>query len=329
MSINVAIDGPAGAGKSTISRRAAKELGFIYVDTGALYRTVGLNAIRTGVNLDSPEEIAESVKGISVDLGYENGEQSVFLNGENVSAFIRTPEASMAASRVSAVPAVREFLFGLQQDIAAKNDCVMDGRDIGTVVLPHAQVKIFLTASAEERARRRYKELMEKGEKVEYEKVLAEMKERDYNDSNRAIAPLKAAPDAITVDTTELTLEESIEKTADPAYATAVGILLKGAEQGACAFVERPAARPAEQQGFRPPQPQPAPEFRHTPRFQQPVQAPPAAPAAEEAEEDAAASGGEETPVIESKRKRNWSSIFQKTFDKINSSFTAAEDEEI
>ena len=202
MSINVAIDGPAGAGKSTISRRAAKELGFIYVDTGALYRTVGLNAIRTGVNLDSPEEIAESVKG----------EQSVFLNGENVSAFIRTPEASMAASRVSAVPAVREFLFGLQQDIAAKNDCVMDGRDIGTVVLPHAQVKIFLTASAEERARRRYKELMEKGEKVEYEKVLAEMKERDYNDSNRAIAPLKAAPDAITVDTTELTLEESIEK---------------------------------------------------------------------------------------------------------------------
>ena len=123
--------------------------------------------------------------------------------------------------------------------------------------------------------------------------------------------------------------EESKEKTADPAYATAVGILLKGAEQGACAFVERPAARPAEQQGFRPPQPQPAPEFRHTPRFQQPVQAPPAAPAAEEAEEDAAASGGEETPVIESKRKRNWSSIFQKTFDKINSSFTAAEDEEI
>lgn len=212
MSINVAIDGPAGAGKSTISRRAAKELGFIYVDTGALYRTVGLNAIRTGVNLDSPEAIAESVNGISVDLGYENGEQSVFLNGENVSAFIRTPEASMAASRVSAVPAVREFLFGLQQDIAAKNDCVMDGRDIGTVVLPHAQVKIFLTASAEERARRRYKELMEKGEKVEYEKVLAEMKERDYNDSNRAIAPLKAAPDAITVDTTELTLEESIEK---------------------------------------------------------------------------------------------------------------------
>ena len=203
MSINVAIDGPAGAGKSTISRRAAQALGFIYVDTGALYRTVGLNALRRGVDLEKTEAIAESVKGISVELKYENGEQAVFLNGENVSAFIRTPEA---------VPAVREFLFGLQQDIAAKNDCVMDGRDIGTVVLPHAQVKIFLTASAEERARRRYKELIEKGEKVEYENVLAEMKQRDYNDSNRAIAPLRAAPDAITVDTTELSLDESIEK---------------------------------------------------------------------------------------------------------------------
>ena len=203
MSINVAIDGPAGAGKSTISRRAAQALGFIYVDTGALYRTVGLNALRRGVDLENPEAIAESVKDISVELKYENGEQAVFLNGENVSAFIRTPEASMAASKVSAVPAVREFLFGLQQDIAAKNDCVMDGRDIGTVVL---------TASAEERARRRYKELIEKGEKVEYENVLAEMKQRDYNDSNRAIAPLRAAPDAITVDTTELSLDESIEK---------------------------------------------------------------------------------------------------------------------
>ena len=151
MSINVAIDGPAGAGKSTISRRAAQALGFIYVDTGALYRTVGLNALRRGVDLENPEAIAESVKGISVELKYENGEQAVFLNGENVSAFIRTPEASMAASKVSAVPAVREFLFGLQQDSAAKNDCVLDGRDIGTVVLPRAQVKIFLTASAEER----------------------------------------------------------------------------------------------------------------------------------------------------------------------------------
>lgn len=212
MAINVAIDGPAGAGKSTISRQAAKALGFIYVDTGALYRAVGLNALRTGTNTDDPEAVAASLVGISVELKYENGEQAVFLNGENVSAFIRTPEASMAASKVSAVPKVREFLFGLQQNIAANNDCVMDGRDIGTVVLPNAQVKIFLTASAEARAQRRYKELVEKGEQVDYENVLAEMKQRDYNDSNRAVAPLKAADDAVVVDTTELNLEESIEK---------------------------------------------------------------------------------------------------------------------
>lgn len=212
MSINVAIDGPAGAGKSTISRQAAKALGFIYVDTGALYRAVGLNALRKGIDTDDAEAVAESVRDISVELKYENGEQAVFLNGENVSAFIRTPEASMAASKVSAVPKVREFLFGLQQEIAAKNDCVMDGRDIGTVVLPNAQVKIFLTASAEARAQRRYKELVEKGEQVDYENVLAEMKQRDYNDSHRAVAPLKAADDAVTVDTTSLNLEESIEK---------------------------------------------------------------------------------------------------------------------
>lgn len=212
MSINVAIDGPAGAGKSTISRQAAKALGFIYVDTGALYRAVGLNALRKGIDTDDAEAVAESVRDISVELKYENGEQAVFLNGENVSTFIRTPEASMAASKVSAVPKVREFLFGLQQEIAAKNDCVMDGRDIGTVVLPNAQVKIFLTASAEARAQRRYKELVEKGEQVDYENVLAEMKQRDYNDSHRAVAPLKAADDAVTVDTTSLNLEESIEK---------------------------------------------------------------------------------------------------------------------
>lgn len=212
MSINVAIDGPAGAGKSTISRQAAKALGFIYVDTGALYRAVGLNALRKGIDTDDAEAVAESVRDISVELKYENGEQAVFLNGENVSAFIRTPEASMAASKVSAVPKVREFLFGLQQEIAVKNDCVMDGRDIGTVVLPNAQVKIFLTASAEARAQRRYKELIEKGEQVDYENVLAEMKQRDYNDSHRAVAPLKAADDAVTVDTTSLNLEESIEK---------------------------------------------------------------------------------------------------------------------
>ena len=209
MSINVAIDGPAGAGKSTISRRAAQALGFIYVDTGALYRTVGLNALRRGVDLENPEAIAESVKGISVELKYENGEQAVFLNGENVSAFIRTPEASMAASRVSAVPAVRAFLFGLQQDIAAKNDCVMDGRDIGTVVLPDADLKIYLTASTEERARRRCLELSERGTPKAYEEVLREINERDYQDMHRDIAPLREAADAVHFDTSKLSFEES------------------------------------------------------------------------------------------------------------------------
>lgn len=212
MAINVAIDGPGGAGKSTISKRAAKELGFLYVDTGALYRAVGLNAMRTGADLNDTESIEKSLDGISVDLKYENGEQAVLLNGENVSSLIRTPEASMAASAVSAVPKVRKFLFSLQQDIAAKNNCIMDGRDIGTVVLPNAQVKIFLTASPEERAMRRYKELVEKGANIEYENVLAELKQRDYNDSHRALAPLKPAEDSALVDTTGLDLEESVEK---------------------------------------------------------------------------------------------------------------------
>lgn len=212
MAINVAIDGPGGAGKSTISKRAAKELGFLYVDTGALYRAVGLNAMRTGADLNDTESIEKSLDGISVDLKYENGEQAVLLNGENVSSLIRTPEASMAASAVSAVPKVRKFLFSLQQNIAAKNNCIMDGRDIGTVVLPNAQVKIFLTASPEERAMRRYKELVEKGGNVEYENVLAELKQRDYNDSHRALAPLKPAEDSALVDTTGLDLEESVEK---------------------------------------------------------------------------------------------------------------------
>ena len=212
MAINVAIDGPGGAGKSTISKRAAKELGFLYVDTGALYRAVGLNAMRTGADLNDTESIEKSLNGISVDLKYENGEQVVLLNGENVSSLIRTPEASMSASAVSSVPKVRKFLFSLQQNIAAKNNCIMDGRDIGTVVLPNAQVKIFLTASPEERAMRRYKELVEKGESVEYENVLAELKQRDYNDSHRVLAPLKPAEDSVLVDTTGLNLEESVEK---------------------------------------------------------------------------------------------------------------------
>ena len=210
--INVAIDGPAGAGKSTVSRAAAKASGFIYVDTGALYRAVGVNALRKGVNTRDKEAVAATLSDITVDLVFENGEQKVLLNGENVSSEIRTPPASMAASDVSAVPEVRAFLFDLQRDIAKRNNCIMDGRDIGTVVLPDAKVKIFLTASPEERAERRYKELIEKGNEVKYEDVLAELIERDYNDSHREIAPLKPAEDSVILDTTGLTLEESINE---------------------------------------------------------------------------------------------------------------------
>ena len=209
--INVAIDGPAGAGKSTISRKAAETLGYIYIDTGALYRTVGLAALRKGIDIDNPEDIVTVLtEDLTVELKFIDGAQRMFLNGEDVSDFIRTPEASMAASRVSAVPKVREFLFDLQKKMARENNCIMDGRDIGTVVLPDAKVKIFLTASPEARAERRYKELIEKGMDVKIEDVLADINERDYNDSHRAIAPLKQADDAVLCDTSELTLEESI-----------------------------------------------------------------------------------------------------------------------
>ncbi|NMP37908.1 MAG: (d)CMP kinase [Clostridiales bacterium] len=212
MSINIAIDGPAGAGKSTIARRAAKELGFIYVDTGALYRTVGVGAMRKNADTKSASQVAPLLDEMKIELKFVDGEQVVLLNGEDVRVAIRTPEASMAASDVSAIPEVRAFLFELQRSIARENNCIMDGRDIGTVVLPEAQIKIFLTASAEERARRRYKELCEKGIESDYETVLKEMIQRDYNDSHRAIAPLKAADDAIIVDTSDINLEQSIEK---------------------------------------------------------------------------------------------------------------------
>ena len=191
--INVAIDGPAGAGKSTVARGAAKKLGYIYVDTGALYRTVALAATRNGV-LESAEKTEQMLKDITVDLAFDDaGAQCVYLNGEDVSSLIRTPEISMAASNVSKIPAVRAFLLGLQRDIAAKNNVIMDGRDIATVVLPDAQVKIFLTASPECRAERRYKELLEKGENVKYDDVLADVNPPDYQDSQREIAPLKPA----------------------------------------------------------------------------------------------------------------------------------------
>ncbi len=210
MAINIAIDGPAGAGKSSIAKFVSKELGYIYVDTGALYRTVGLYSIRKGIDTKDAQAVTATLKDIEVKLGFVDGAQHVFLNGEDVSDAIRTPEASMGASNVSAIPAVRTFLFDLQRDIAKSNNCIMDGRDIGTVVLPDAQIKLFLTASPEARAERRYKELIEKGEKVDFQDVLDDINKRDYQDSHREIAPLKQAEDAILVDNSGCNLEEGV-----------------------------------------------------------------------------------------------------------------------
>ena len=211
MSINIALDGPSGAGKSTIAKAVAKKLEYVYVDTGALYRSIALFMINHNVDLDNADDVKTALSGIELRLAYVDGSQKVLLCGEDVSEKIRTPEISMGASKVSAIPAVREFLFDLQQNIAKENNIIMDGRDIGTVVLPDADVKIFLTASAEERANRRFKELQEKGDKSTYDEVLADIKQRDYNDMHREIAPLKKADDAIKVDTTSLNLDESVE----------------------------------------------------------------------------------------------------------------------
>lgn len=212
MSIAIAIDGPAGAGKSTISKFAAKELGFIYIDTGALYRTVGLAATRAGVEPVEGKEVDELLSKITVELTFnDKGEQVVLLDKEDVSGLIRTPEASMTASKISAIPSVRAYLLDLQRNMAKTNNVIMDGRDIGTVVLPDAEVKIFLTAAPEARAKRRYDELVEKGMDVKYEDILEDVKTRDYNDSHRDIAPLKQADDAILADTTEIDLEGSID----------------------------------------------------------------------------------------------------------------------
>lgn len=209
--IAIAIDGPAGAGKSTLARILAKELQYIYVDTGALYRAVGYAMLQKGVSLSDAESVVPNLTDLTVSLQFVDGEQQVLLNGENVSSCIRTPEVSMAASAVSAIPEVRRFLFDLQQNMAKTHNVIMDGRDIGTVVLPWAQVKIFLSASPEARAQRRYEELLQKGQTVTFEEVLKDMIERDYNDSHRAVAPLKPADDAISVDTSGNTLEQSIE----------------------------------------------------------------------------------------------------------------------
>lgn len=212
MSYAIAIDGPAGAGKSTIARFLAKELTLIYVDTGALYRAIGYYMVENNVSIDDDAAVIAALDGVRVSLAHVNGEQRVFVNDEDVSDRIRTPQISMAASKVSAIPAVRAFLLQLQRDIAATHSVIMDGRDIGTTILPNADVKIFLTASPEARAKRRYKELIEKGEQVTYDEVLADMKKRDYDDAHRAASPLRKAEDAIEVDTGALTLEESVAR---------------------------------------------------------------------------------------------------------------------
>lgn len=208
--INIAIDGPAGAGKSTIARRVASGLGYIYVDTGALYRTIALYMNENGI--EDTADIINALAKCEVSLKYIDGQQRVYLGDRDVSENIRKPEISMGASRVSAIPEVREHLFNVQKKMAEEKNVIMDGRDIGTVVLPNADVKIFLTASAEERANRRFKELSEKPDCPTYDEILKDIIERDYNDMNRPIAPLKQADDAILVDSTTFGLDEVVEK---------------------------------------------------------------------------------------------------------------------
>jgi cytidylate kinase len=211
--IAIAIDGPAGAGKSTLARRCASHFSFLYVDTGAIYRTLGLAALRRGIDCKDAVAVTELLPQLDIRLRYnENGEQRMYLDGEDVSEEIRKPEISICASDVSAHADVRRYLLEMQRRLARENDVIMDGRDIGTVVLPNAEVKIFLTASAEERARRRMRDLEKKGIAQDYESILEDIRYRDRQDSGRAAAPLKAADDAVLVDTSELSFEESFEK---------------------------------------------------------------------------------------------------------------------
>ena len=208
----IAIDGPAGAGKSSIAKETAKKLGFVYVDTGAMYRTVGLNVLNAGKNPKIKEDVLSVLDDVNIDIKYFDGVQNIFLNGENVSELIRTPEVSVAASDVAVIGEVRVKLVELQRSLAERTDVIMDGRDIGTRVLPDADVKIFLTASAEERATRRLKELEEKGISCSYEDVLSDIKYRDKNDSEREIDPLRPTDESVIFDTTGLTLNESVER---------------------------------------------------------------------------------------------------------------------
>ena len=210
--VAIAIDGPAAAGKSTFAKAIAASMGFIYVDTGALYRAIGYYAYDKVDSTKNAEAVSALLGEIDIQIKYIEGTQRIFLNGKDVSDDIRSPEMSMAASNVSAIPAVRAFLLDLQRRLAAENNVVMDGRDIGTVILPNAQVKIFLTASPEERARRRMLEYENKGQVVNYDQLLEEIKQRDYNDSHRATAPLKQADDAVLVDSTEMSFNQVLEK---------------------------------------------------------------------------------------------------------------------
>ena len=209
--IRIAIDGPGGAGKSSVAKAVAAKLGIIYVDTGALYRTIGLYMLRNGIDPKDEPTVTAALPNFTLELTFADGKQTVLLNGNDVGDSIRTPEVSMAASAVSAIGSVREYLLNTQRDIARKNSVIMDGRDIGTVILPDAEVKIFLTASPEARAERRYKELIAKGQTVTYEQVYAEMVERDTNDSTRALAPCVPADDAVYLDNSKLNFEESVE----------------------------------------------------------------------------------------------------------------------
>ena len=210
MGFNVAIDGPAGAGKSTIAKAVAKELNLIYVDTGAMYRAVALYMLREGVDLTDREKVAGKCALADVTIRYEDGVQVVLLNGENVNAFLRTEEVGEAASVISPIPQVRQNMVALQKSLAAKSDCIMDGRDIGTCVLPDAQLKIYLTASSQVRARRRYDELSAKGESCDLNKIKADIEDRDYRDMHREESPLRQADDAVVVDTSDKTVEEVI-----------------------------------------------------------------------------------------------------------------------
>ncbi len=211
MPLNIAIDGPAGAGKSTIAKLIAKKKNLIYVDTGAMYRAVALYILRKGTDTDNADDVAESARETDITIKYEDGVQVVYLNGENVNAFLRTEEVGNTASKTSANPAVREHLLNLQRKLAKENGCIMDGRDIGTVVLPDAQLKVFLTANSDVRAKRRFDELVAKGETPDFDKIKADIEQRDYQDMHREIAPLKQADDAKLVDTSDMNIEQVVD----------------------------------------------------------------------------------------------------------------------